>query len=322
MAQIGKFLAFVSLLALLSCGSNINDKNNAYKKIHLRQALTFPPNLIKQSDDELINQSLLDYNQNKITQNKYTVLPSSNSINFKRDGQQRWLQSKQSADKLWPKINSFLADIIGTAVAVDNKPAGLITTEWFEVQEDTALENLLIPKESKLRLHFRLEKHNNLVEIYCNHQFEDQTIKNKPNLDAEILALLMAYLGATEAEVKKQKERKYPTSDRAILKTEGKITKIEVKAAFAQTWRRVGNAVNSLGIKITDINRTEGKYYIAYADPSENQDSYFVSESDLINYELTINELDNGNSLVTLLDQNQKPSTTNSIMKILYLQLK
>jgi len=85
-------------------------------------------------------------------------------------------------------------------------------------------------------------------------------------IDAELLRRLMVKLGIKE-EASKTVVANTQLQKRAnVIKNDDGSATIEVLDAYDRAWRRVGLAIDRVGFVIEDKNRSEGLFYVRYAD--------------------------------------------------------
>lgn len=232
------------------------------------------------------------------------VLPTFSNVQLKRDGNVRWLLVQAQPDQVFPKIRDFLIKN-GLTIANENPRAGLIETNWAEnrARPSDAMQKyvgkvlpFLFSSGTQDKFRVRLERGEmpGTTEVYLAHQGLElaggdnavtstgaqwQPRAADPELEADMLQLLMVDLGvekkrAQDAVAVAQKPpqpnvelRRHPPGETVLL----------VNDDLDGTWRRVGSALDRLGVMIDDRNRSQGIYYITYNDPGRNDQSGFFS---------------------------------------------
>ena len=85
-------------------------------------------------------------------------------------------------------------------------------------------------------------------------------------LDAELLRRLMVKLGVEEQKSKQVISNMVDTKRAEVVKEKDGSATLYVSDPFDRAWRRVGLALDRIGFVIEDKNRSEGVFYVRYAD--------------------------------------------------------
>ncbi|HEX5538486.1 MAG TPA: outer membrane protein assembly factor BamC [Methylophilaceae bacterium] len=136
--------ALVCLLAasVSACDSIpfINDAPD-YKGAGRSKPLEVPPDLtsISSSDTYSIPGSTTTYSSYSEEQaaqgdTAEKLLPKPDGVRMERAGSQRWLVVDAPAEKIWPIVREFWADL-GFAVVTENPQTGVMETEWADPSE-------------------------------------------------------------------------------------------------------------------------------------------------------------------------------------------
>lgn len=91
------------------------------------------------------------------------------------------------------------------------------------------------------------------------------------DLDAELLRRLMVKLGLDEAKADQVVTKAASEKRAEVLKEQDQSVTLKVNEPFDRAWRRVGLALDRIGFVTEDKNRSEGMFYVRYAD-SEGED--------------------------------------------------
>lgn len=219
------------------------------------------------------------------------VLTEFPDIRLERDGQNRWLVVKAEPDTLWPQVRQFVLSN-GLLIARENAQSGVIETDWAEnrAKVGTASQRVLAKWLSSLystgtrdRFRIRLErgKAPGTTEIYLSHQGMEEVVASgsgsdhiatmwqarptDPELETELLRLLMSHLGAKDSQVADVAAT--PPAERARLTRAGDRMLLNVQDDLDRAWRRVGLSLDRIGFTVEDRDRTKGIYYVRYIDP-------------------------------------------------------
>lgn len=284
------------------------------------------------------------------------VAPAGSGIRVERAGNQRWLVVKQTPEQLWPQLQAFWPEN-GFPIAMDLPEAGLMETEWAEnrskIPQDIVRKTLgkffdgLYSSGEQDKFRTRIERlPDGSSEIYISQRGMEEVVTGvqkdstawtpRPNdstLEAEYLARLMIRLGgaADQVQAKTAVDSAIVQPLHAKLVGEGASHAVEVDEGFDRAWRRVGLALDRVGFTVEDRDRTQGTYFVRYADPDAvKKEGFFKkmfswgsdSEKDkeAQRYRITVKGAAAGNvSNVTVLTNDGKQDATPTSEKILGL---
>ncbi|WP_024301557.1 outer membrane protein assembly factor BamC [Pseudogulbenkiania sp. MAI-1] len=212
-----------------------------------------------------------------------TAATKVDNIRMERAGSQRWLVAEnKQPEELWPVLKAFWQDN-GFVIKTEEPQLGIMETDWAEnraklpndvirkFMETVGLGNVYSTSErDKFRI--RVEKTAAGTEVYFSHRgmyevFVDegksetkwQPRPADPQLEAELLGRFMIRLGQTEEKAKEAiKQTQAPETPNSQI-VDGKLT---VNDGFDRAWRRVGLALDRIGLVVSDRNRSQGIYYV------------------------------------------------------------
>jgi outer membrane protein assembly factor BamC len=222
-----------------------------------------------------------------------------------RDGNQRWLVVPMAAEALWPQLRAFWQER-GFSLVTDIPEAGVMETDWAEnrakIPQDgirralgRVFENFYDSGERD-RFKTRVERsgaastevfitHRGMEEVLIGPQ-KDQTIwrprASDAQLEAEFLQRLMVKLGTKEDQAKQALASPTAAPTAAAAPRAQALagqTALRVDEPFDRAWRRVGIALDRNGFTVEDRNRTDGIYFVRYADPktaSQSEPGFFA----------------------------------------------
>jgi len=142
-------------------------------------------------------------------------------------------------------------------------------------------------KRDKFRTRIERGTEPGTVEIYVSHRGMEQVPTAKvdnvqpaafawaamppnPNLEAEMLSLMMMRFGTPEAQAVAAASpaalAAAPTHARLEKSVDG-ISHLVVDDPFDRAWRRVGLALDRTGFTVVDRDRSTGVYFVRFADP-------------------------------------------------------
>jgi outer membrane protein assembly factor BamC len=229
------------------------------------------------------------------------VAPQFKDLKVRRDGNVRWLQVQASPEALWPRLQQFWREQ-EIPVLKEDPTLGFMETDWYDSPSGlprTGLKGAL-SRVSRFfggpgvrnRYRLRLERdsdHTTDIYITVQHaeqvgdEFNDeqtpgwQLLPADPELEAEILAKLMVFLGTA----KELAEREVATvrnlqPNMELARRDGQPTLI-VKDAFSKVWRVTGVALDRAGLYVEQQDRDKGTYYFTYTDDQTKRPSLLQS---------------------------------------------
>ncbi len=278
----------LAVLSLPSC-SVINRAKNAYTNSSGLPSLEVPPDL----NDPEWNESLEIPGQNDgrvsavatTQKEKAAVLPEFLDMRIHREANIRWLEVDADPVSLWPALREFWVNN-GYEISEDTPLLGTLETEWA----DRKLENLTnseastasalneAPDTSLLfrdKFRMRLEREPNAVtNIFLTHRgVQSQGLDEEgriiwtpqnpdPEIEAELLTLLLEHLGASRQEAVAEVQSPLETRLAIELRYLEELPVLLVGEDFSSVWRRTGAALDRSGLVVVDEDRSLGVYYV------------------------------------------------------------
>ena len=283
------------LVSLVACSSTPSWKGvySAGDKEKAASQLEVPPDLSSPSvSDRLALPNIAtggstysayqgnDYKGDKITP------ANPKGIKIVRDGKDQWLEINSTAEKIWPQLRAFFV-AVGFEIKREDKQLGVMETNWLENKPYvpsnwvSKLLNRISSTGLKDKYRARLEKTDNpnVTRVFITHQglkeeaAEDiSTIKiwwvrrdSDPELEAEMYQRYLIFRNVKRAQaVKLVNDSIAKERTKIIDKDDTKM--LQVNEGFARTWRRVGIALDRIGLLVDDRNRSGGLYYLRITD--------------------------------------------------------
>jgi outer membrane protein assembly factor BamC len=218
------------------------------------------------------------------------VVASVNKVKMERAGTQRWLEiSDKTPAQLWPLLKAFFQDS-GFTIKTEEPDIGVMETDWAEnraklpndgirsMMEYVGLGNVYSTAERDM-FRIRLEKGvNGGTEVYFSHRGVEEIYVTEgksetkwqprpvdPELEAEMLGRFMTRLGVTNEQARTAiKQTQAPAAEQAAPITNGTLT---INDTFDRAWRRVGLALDRVGLVVSDRDRSQGIYFVK---PAQN----------------------------------------------------
>ena len=278
------------------------------------------------------------------------VLPSSPNARIERSGTQRWLVVRGDPDVLWGKVRSFFLGT-GLLLVVDNPKTGIMETDWAEnyanvgnawQQFQRKYLGAIFDAGTRDKFRVRLERglEPGTSEIYLSHRRMEETLKAdgithkefvwevkpaNPDLEAEMLRLLMVHLGVEKQKAQQiAEESKKPVPVNAELaQSDNGVYILTVRDEFNRAWQKVGLSLDRIGFTVEDRNRSDGIYYVRLVEEKTHEKRGLLSRMftpDPIDrpeqYQVKL-EADGTDSRVTVNNKNGEPEKSDTSKKIL-----
>ncbi len=363
-----RWLVLLLVVSLVGgCGGGKGNRKIDYESARTLPPLEIPPDLSSlppgtESTGAAIPPSAATYSTFEAEQKKRGVgpqiaglLPRFDNIRLERAANQRWLVANMQPEQLWPQIRIFLANM-GLTIAKQQPETGILETDWAEnrakVQSRMQVFFSKITGQGygtnlrdKYRVRLEHGENPGTTEIFVSHRGMEQfrvnvdtkdeiqpavwqTRPSDPELEIEMLRLLMVHLGATQTQADAAIAAE-ETPERARLgRNESGYPALSLSDSLERAWRRVGLSLDRIGFTVEDRDRSKWTYYVRYIDPEEDtkkkkkkrKKKKQISEE----YRVALRAADEGTS-VEVLDNNGSPGpekTSEQILSLLYEQLK
>lgn len=343
-------------LMLSACAALEEDKIN-YKSAAKAPSLEVPPDLTQLRKDsryaiESTSATASGF-QNAGTRvvDAGTAVNALGSVKLERQGQQRWLVTSQSADKLWEPLRDFWTSN-GFSLVIDSPELGIMETEWAEnrakIPQDFIRKALgkvldsIYSSGERDKFRTRIERnaqggveiyitHRGMAENYTNAQ-KDQTIwqprPTDPELEIEFLRRLMVKLGSSPESAKAAVAATQPTPVAATVSTHQGQASITLADTLDRAWRRTGVALDRSGFTVEDRDRAAGVYFVrAVAAGKSTEEPGFFSRlfssktelATLARYRISVTAAAQDQSVIRVLNAEGKPASQEDAVRILNL---
>lgn len=286
-------VAIVATVCLLFAGCATESGRKAeYKRATTLPPLEVPPDLTAPELQGAMDlpQSYLAHVAQGGDAAAAQVLPLQENVRVLRDGNMRWLQVDAAPEQLWAKLREFWQQQ-GLEVRRDEPHLGIMETQWAENKADVPgdwIQSMVsrvfknaytAPTRDKFRLRVERGSAPNSTEIFIAHygveevqrgqnvESYDTIWQNRPSdpeLVAEMLNRLMVHFGTPQARAEAQLAAAAPAVPAARSRLEADT--LVVNESFPRAWRRVGIALDRLGLVVEDRDRSAGLYYIRAVD--------------------------------------------------------
>ena len=344
------------VMVLGGCGITETGKID-YKSGQKTTPLVIPPDLTQLSKETryaVVNGSVSASNAQAAPDVSQSAIElgtaGSSGIRMERQGNQRWLVIKQPTDAIWNTLRKFWVDT-GFVLATDNKPLGIMETEWAENRAKIPMDGLrklfggmidsIYSTSERDKFRTRIEvnaqgetevyvSHRGVIEVYTEER-SGQTIwqprPTDPELETEFLRRIMLSLGSTEPQAKAAVEAATPAALSSLVTQDG-VQVLAITENFDRAWRRVGLALDRSGFTVEDRDRSKGIYQVRYVpvpDP-KNEPGFFKKlftskkESQPQKFQVVV-QSSQGGAVVSVRDAGGAPDQTDSATGILKVLL-
>ena len=344
------------VLALGGCGLTETGKID-YKSGQKTTPLIVPPDLTQMSKDTryaIVNGSVSASGALGAAETPKSAIevgvPGSSGIRMERQGNQRWLVLNQPSDAIWGTLRKFWTDN-GFLLATDDKPLGIMETEWAENRAKIPMDGLRklfggmidsiysTSERDKFRTRIEINQqgeteifvsHRGVIEVYTEER-SGQTIwqprPTDPELETEFLRRIMLSLGSSEPQAKAAVEAATAVALSALVTQDG-MQVLSISENFDRAWRRVGLALDRSGFTVEDRDRSKGVYQVRYVpvpDPKDEPGFFkklFTSkkEAQPQKFQVVVQSAQNG-TVVSVRDAGGAPDQTDSATGILKVLL-
>lgn len=200
---------------------------------------------------------------------------------------QRWLIALRPPAHLWTAVHRFLTDN-GFTIAEEKPHMGEMITAWQKSAEYTPTLRQAAASTGETRLRVRIEPgvRRNTSEIFVltvhrsseagtSPMMDWPARSETPALEAAVLDEIQTTLSRTMSEgdsVSLLAERDYDAPSRVTLvKDAAGNPVLQLDTDFDRAWSRVGGAIESADIRVDDLNRSLGIYYINLSEGSSGR---------------------------------------------------
>jgi outer membrane protein assembly factor BamC len=201
-----------------------------------------------------------------------TLLPVFESARFIRQGGQSWLEINQAPEELWSRLLSFTRKKNYT-VAQTRPVAGVITTDWRALSDQSGLLKSLIGKDAYRRIAFRLERGANGSRLFARTQQADKAFvdantdsvwpasAHEPENTSELLTELLVFFGIEEQKAKGILNDAAAANlmDDATIQTTAGGSVLVMHKGFRPSFRSLRQALSDDGFDVTQADFKRGQ---------------------------------------------------------------
>lgn len=283
----------LALAGLLSACSVLQEDKIDYKSAAKAPTLEVPPDLTqlrKESRYAIESSSATASGFQSAGSRVVDAGTASNElgpVKMERQGNQRWLVTSLTADKVWEPLREFWTSN-GFVLVTDAPDIGIMETEWAEnrakLPQDFLRKTLgkvldsLYSTGERDKFRTRVERnaqggveiyitHRGMIENYADAQ-KDRTIwqprPSDPELEIEFLRRLMVKLGTSPESAKTATVAAQASDTGSQVSSLNGQPVIVLQDNLDRAWRRTGVALDRSGFTVEDRDRTAGVYFVRY----------------------------------------------------------
>lgn len=297
--RVGSELMILALVALLTGCSSSPEKD--YRAIYSgqveepEQGLEVPPGLGKPRVGEQMQIPAIGREQASYSSRQggsdsaQDVVATAENIRFVRQGNMHWLELNMPPAQVWGTARDFLKSL-GFEITREDPALGIMETDWQKRRERIPgnwLERVMDSLSStgfQDRYTVRLERMPRAgTRLFISHRglredvvsgggidvVQTAWVPTEPDteLEVELLKRFLISLGTAPNQA-----TQIVAGDGSQLAKRTKLVEeqgdpvLQVHETFPRTWRRVGLALDRVGVLVEDRNRSEGLYYIKLTD--------------------------------------------------------
>lgn len=214
---------------------------------------------------------------------KLNALAQSEDFSISVSGEERWLVALRNPTRLWLATRQFLQEN-GFRLAQEAPQSGQLSSAWQSGAElHPQSVAAAVPEGQKVRVRVRIESgmRRNTSEVFILSDERDAQLGNdarldwplrsaNPQLDAALLEALRVSLKDNAAlgdSVSLVTNREFDAPSRVtFIEDANGSPLLQLETDFNRAWSRVGRAIEDADIRVEDINRSLGVYYVNLAE--------------------------------------------------------
>ena len=305
-----KRLTGLSALALIIAGTSgcgwiygengyFRDRGSDYLEARQTATMQIPPNVDAKRIDPLLPvpqqvATTTDTGEFIVPRPQaLAVAGDASEFSLQKSGESRWVVAQRVPAEVWPVARQFFADN-GFQIAEERPQTGEFSTSWqrFDALSESMARRLSsrvsgVSPDAETRVRVRIEPgvQRNTSEIFVVSaerpagSTADVAFTNRssnPSLDAALLDEMLVTLARSAEQggsVSLLAARDYDAPNRVSLSEDGNGNPVlSLGADFDRAWSGVGRSLEMADVRIDDINRSLGVYYINIAERAQKPD--------------------------------------------------
>jgi len=288
--KVMPIVVIVLTIGLAACSSTSGYKG-AYEGKTDDRPLEVPPDLSQPNAQSGLRLPQLASQQGNLKISGGKVAPIEyGKARLVRESSMRWLEVSMPTDELWGSVQSFFRSL-GFKFIREDQALGILETDWLENRVDVPtnwisklLKNLYssgLKDKYRIRVERSLDStktlvfvsHRGLREVYSEESNIDVVLTEgwefrKPDaeLETEMLQRFAIYIGGSKADMQQQVAQVNQQAEFASIALQDGVVALRMNEGFARGWRRIGLALDRMGVLVEDRNRSKGVYFIKLSE--------------------------------------------------------
>ncbi|TXH85838.1 MAG: outer membrane protein assembly factor BamC [Pseudomonas sp.] len=310
-----KRLAGLSALALIisttsGCGwlwgdeGYFRDRSTDYLEARQAAPMQLPPNVDAKRLDPLLPVPERVASSTETPQSFEVPRPQglastaeASEFSLQKSGDSRWLVAQRTPAEVWPVARSYFENN-GFRLAEERPQTGEFSTEWQGASElapsmGRRVGSLMGDADNQLRVRVRIEPGvvRNTSEVFVVSAERDEgssaavafpARSGNARLEASLLDGMLADLSSSSehGSVSLLAARNYDAPSRVSLSEDGAGNPLlNLSTDFDRAWSSVGRALELGDVRVDDINRSLGVYYVNLAEGAKKpeEEKGFIS---------------------------------------------
>lgn len=213
----------------------------------------------------------------------------ASEFSLQKSGDSRWLVAQRAPSEVWPVARSYFENS-GFRIAEERPQTGEFITEWQGAKDlapsmGRRLGSLMSDSDNQVRVRVRIEPGvvRNTSEVFVVSAERDEGSRadvafpartGNASLEASLLDGMLADLSSTaeHGSVSLLAARSYDAPSRVTLSQDGAGNPVlNLSTDFDRAWSSIGRALELGNVRVEDINRSLGVYYVNLAEGANTQ---------------------------------------------------
>ena len=218
------------------------------------------------------------------------VSEEASEFSLQKSGDSRWLVAQRAPAEVWPVARQYFENN-GFRIAEERPQTGEFSTAWQPATElapamARRLGGLLTDNDNEVRVRVRIEPGvvRNTSEVFVVSAERDQGSSadvvfpartGNASLEASLLDGMLADLSssAEHGSVSLLAARSYDAPSRVSLTQDGNGNQVlNLSTDFDRAWSSVGRALELANLRVDDVNRSLGIYYVNLAEGARQEE--------------------------------------------------
>lgn len=277
------------------------------------------------------------------------LLPQPETVRMEREGTFRWLVIAGDSETVWNEMRRFWEDN-GFLLEREDPGTGIMETQWAENRADIpegpvrsllgkALDGMYSAStRDKFKLRIEPGQEPDTTSVFLTHYGVKEVQRGEyevvwenrprdPELEAEMLRRIMLFVGVSEERATALAQGHEPEAGpraRMMVSPQGQ-RQLLIQESVAMSWRLVGIALDGSYFQVEERDPALRTFTVRYRDPLADSKSegilsslaFWKDEPDEALYEVQLSPGQGRETMVTVLDDEGRQSSSEATEKIL-----